>query len=143
MTQVVLHEPQQTDRTTAAAVHIGAIFAPLIVPIVAYVVTRNKREFVAAHARQSLTETIVLNVLLGAAMLCSTAYTVWRLWNFYQNDWQDFSIWEFIVRFIVGWVLLGILWVVNLIVSIVQALQALRGKWPRSAVRRLTRGKSS
>ncbi len=139
----MLARPEQGDRTAAAAVHIGAIFAPLIVPIVAYVVTRGKREFVAAHARQSLVETIVLNVLLGVALVCSTAYTIYRLLNYYQNDWQDFDLWEFVIRFVVGWILLGILWLINLFVSIAQAVGALNGKWPKSAIKRAARGKSS
>jgi hypothetical protein len=141
MAETALAKPEQGDRSLAAAVHAGAIFFPLLVPLVAYFVTRTSRPFVAAHARQSLVETIVLNVLIGTAMVVSLGFTIWRLWGYYQNDWQDIDWWGFALRFALWWVAMGVLWVINLVVSIRQALQALRGEWPRSARKRAAKGK--
>src|SRR6185503_7704282 len=92
-----LHSPAKSERTAAAAVHIGAIFAPIWVPLVAYVVTHRTKKFIAEHARQSLTETLILNVCIGAAMVGSFCYTVWRVWSIYQEgldkvDWGS-AIW--------------------------------------------------
>ncbi len=140
-----LVKPEQSERSTAAAVHIGAIFVPIWVPLIAYFVTRKRREFVAAHARQSLVETLVLNVLIGIAMLGSLCYTVWRVYTLYQGgveniDWSD-VIWQSLLRLGVWWLAMGVLWLINTIVSVRQAMQALRGEWPKSVRKRAARGR--
>ncbi len=120
---------------TAAAIHVGSIFSPILLPAIAYVVTRQRGGFVNAHARQSLIEALVLKSLLFFAFLCSATYTAYRLWNYYQNDWQGFEWSEFLVRFIVGWITLFILEAINFFVSVRQALRAFAGKWPRREAR--------
>lgn len=127
----ILLKPTDSERALAAAVHIGSIFSPILLPAISYAVTRSKKGFVSAHARQSLVETLVLKVFLFVAFVCSASYTAYRLWNYYQNDWQGFEWQEFLVRFIVGWIALAILEIINLIVSIRQAIRAFAGKWPR------------
>ena len=92
-------EVTQGDRTTAAAMHVGSIFAPVLVPAVSYVAFRRSSRFVAAHSLQALYETFALNLLLLVVGIASLSYTAVRLYGYYQNDWQDFSIWEFLVRF--------------------------------------------
>jgi hypothetical protein len=106
-------------------------------------VTRKDREFVAAHARQSLVETLVLNVLIGIAMFGSLCFTLLTAYNLYQDglgnvDWWDVT-WRALLRIGVWWLAMGVLWVVNTIVSIRQALQAHRGEWPRSVRKRMAR----
>jgi uncharacterized membrane protein len=138
-----LTKPDQGERTTAAAVHIGAIFAPIWVPLIAWIVTHKNRKFVAAHARQSLMETLVLNVLIGIAMVASLTYTVFRIYNLYQEGFENVDwgpvIWQTLLRIGAWWLAMGILWLINLIVSIRQAAQAMRGEWPRSERKRLAR----
>lgn len=138
-----LAKPDQGERTAAAGVHVGSIFVPLWVPLIAFLLTRNKRPFVAAHARQALVEAIVLNVLIGIAMLASFAFTVWRAYSLYQEglgnvDWWD-VLWKSLLRIGIWWLAMGILWVINFFVSVRQTLQALKGEWPRSAAKRLER----
>lgn len=138
-----LYKPEQGDKTTAAAVHIGAIFAPIWVPLIAWIVTGKNKKFVAAHARQSLTETLVLNILIGIAMIASLSYTAWRIYSLYQQGFENVDwgpvIWQSVLRIGIWWLAMGILWVINLVVSIRQAMQALRGEWPKSAVKRAAR----
>jgi hypothetical protein len=138
-----LAKPEQGERTTAAMVHIGAIVFPIWVPLIAWVVARKDRPFVAAHAKQSLVETLVLNVLIGIAMVASFAYTVWRVYDMYQRGFDDVDwwgvAWESLLRIGIWWLVMGILWLINLFVSIRQASQALKGEWPRSVRRRMAR----
>ena len=124
----------------AAAMHVATIPAPIVAPLVGLVAARKSR-YVRAHALQALYETVILNIALAVVMTCSFIYTLTRLWTFYQNDWQGFSLTEFLLRFLVGWILLSILAGINAIVSIRQALKANAGHWPRQAriVRALTR----
>jgi uncharacterized membrane protein len=143
MATTTLAKPEQNERTTAALVHVGAIFVPIWIPLIAYLVTRKDREFVAAHARQSLVETLVLNVLIGIAMLGSLCYTVVGLYTLWQGgveniDWSE-VVWQSLLRLGVWWLVMGVLWLINTIVSVRQALQAHRGEWPRSARRRAAR----
>jgi uncharacterized membrane protein len=143
MATTVLAKPDQTERSAAAGVHVGAIFVPIWVPLIAYVVTRRNRPFVAAHARQSLVETFVLNVFIGIAMLGSLAYTVWRVWSMYQEGFENVdwwaAVWQSLLRIGIWWLVMGILWVINLFVSLRQAGMAYRGEWPKSAVKRAAR----
>ena len=140
MASTTLAKPEQGERTTAAAVHIGAIFAPIWVPAIAWLVTRKDRPFVAAHAKQSLVETLVLNVLIGVAMLGSLVYTIGSIYSMYQQgfenvDWVEAG-WGALLRLGFWWLAMGVLWVINLVVSIRQAVQALNGTWPKSVRRK-------
>jgi hypothetical protein len=135
-----LAAPDQTERAAAAAVHIGAMFAPIWVPLGAFLLTHRSRKFIAEHARQSLTETILLNVCIGVAMVASLTYTALSIWSFYQQgldrvDWGS-VVWQSLLRMGAWWLLMGILWVVNFVVSLRQASQALRGEWPKATLRR-------
>lgn len=118
--------------------HIGSIFAPILVPAVVYVLSR-RISFVRSHAFQALYETIVLNILLFVVGTVSLCYTAFRLWNFYQNDWQGFSWFEMVVRFAVGWLLLGLLGLINTAISLRQAYQAYQGEWPTRETRKALR----
>lgn len=141
---VVLAKPEQVERSAAAGIHIGAIFVPIWVPLIAYVVTHRSRPFVAAHARQSLVETLVLNVFIGIAMVVSLAYTIVGLYGLYQEGFENADwwsvVWKALLKMGIWWLVMGVLWVVNLFVSIRQAGMAYRGEWPKSAVKRASRG---
>jgi uncharacterized membrane protein len=118
------------DRRLAALLHLSCIPAPIVAPVVGICLFRRNR-FVTAHALQCLYETLVLNILLGIAILASFAYTLSRLWHHYQTGWQDFSLVEFGLRFLVGWLALGILAGINTLLAIRAALRANGGAWPR------------
>ena len=141
MPVTALAVPAKEDRIAAAAVHIGSIFAPLLVPAIAFLVARGRRPFVAAHARQALVETVVLNVLIAIAIVVSLCFTVSRLWGYYQNGWQDIDWWGFAARLLFWWVADAVLWLINLVVSIRQAVGALNGVWPRAERKMLGRAR--
>ena len=126
-----LAKPQVTDKYLAAAVHISSIFWPLLGPIVGWAFFR-RNSFVAAHSKQALKETIVLNILVFTAGAISLSYTIFRIYHYVQTNWRDFSWQEFVLRFLIGWIVLGLLEVVNTVVSVRQALLAIQGRWPKS-----------
>ena len=127
----VTAETSTTDRGWAAAVHIASIPWPLIGPFVGWLLFRKRSAFVAAHAKQALFETIILNLGLFVVGLASFTYTVTRIVHYAQTNWQDFSWQEFLIRFLVGWILLALLGLFNLVWSVKQAWDAWRGKVPR------------
>lgn len=134
MAAPVIPEPvakpvSSSDRSLAAGVHVASIIWPLLGPIVGWVVFRSK-PFVAAHARQALLETLVLKVGLFLALVGSTVYTVTRIAHFVQTNWADFSWQEFVLRFVIGWIVLGLLGFFNTVMSVVQAIRAFQGRWP-------------
>ena len=125
-----LAEPSVADRRLAALLHLGTIPAPIVAPIVGICLFRKNR-YVTAHALQCLYETLVLNILLGIAIVASFTYTLTRLWHHYQTDWQNFSLTEFLLRFLVGWLLLGLLALINTIQALRAAAKANGGAWPK------------
>lgn len=135
MAEVVRTELGSDERSAAMGVHIGAIFAPIWVPLIGYLLTRGRKPFIAAHARHALIDTLVLNGLIFIAMVTSLVFTVSRIWGYYRAGWEDIDWWGFVIRFAVWWIAMGILWVINLIVSIRRAMGAWRGDWPSTARR--------
>lgn len=125
----VVPEVNQTDRSLAAGVHVASIIWPLLGPVIGWVVFRGK-PFVAAHAKQALLETLVLKVGLFVAFVASTVYTVTRIVHFVQTNWVDFTWQEFLLRFVVGWIVLALLGFFNTVMSVVQAIRAFQGRWP-------------
>ncbi|MBS1714144.1 MAG: DUF4870 domain-containing protein [Armatimonadetes bacterium] len=123
--------PTPFDRGWAAAVHVASIPWPLIGPLVGWALFHRKSRYVASHAKQALLETIVLNLGLFIVGLASFCYTVVRVVHYFQTNWADFSWQEFLVRFLVGWILLALLQVFNVVWSVKQAVDAWRGKLPK------------
>lgn len=123
--------PTRADRGWAAAVHVASIPWPLIGPLVGWALFAKKSRYVAAHAKQALLETIVLNVGLFVLALASFTYTVVRIVHYVQTNWADFSWQEFLIRFLVGWILLGLLELFNIVWSVKQAVDAWNGKVPK------------
>ena len=130
MTLKLVEPLQSKDRSLAVAVHISSIFWPLIGPLAGLVLTK-KGSFAHSHSKQALLETIVINVALFCICLISITYTLWRISHFIQTHWVDFHWQEFVIRFIVGWILLVVLEIVNIAISLRQALHAWQGKWPK------------
>jgi uncharacterized Tic20 family protein len=125
-------EPTHTERSTAALMHVSSLFAPILAPAAVYVISRKKSEFVAAHSLRAIKEWLVLNVSLLVVGAVSLSYTIYRLIDLYNKNWEGFSIWEFLLRFLIGYILLSILGFFMAIITIGQALQAYKGRWPKS-----------
>lgn len=81
-----------------------------------------------AHAKRSLTETLVIQGVLLIAGAISLTYSLWSLYVQYQNDWKDFSITAILLKAVVAWAIVGLLEVVNTIQAVGMALKAYRGE---------------
>ena len=122
--------PPARDRTLAATMHVATIFAPIIAPVVALAIGR-KSPFLTAHGMRSLKETLLLQFAFFTAAIISVSYTIMSLWGHYQTDWKDFSFWPMLARFAIGWLLLGLLELVNIVCAVRMAIRAYRGEWPK------------
>ena len=108
--------------------HVGSILAPIVAPVACYVISFRRSSFVSAHSLKAMKEWLVLNLTLLLVGVCSISYTIYRLVDLYHKDWKGFSIWEFFLRFAVGYVLFAILGFVTAVISIRQAIKAYRGE---------------
>ena len=135
-TGLTLPRPNARERLGGAMVHVGAIFAPILFPIGAYLFARKKAVYVAAHARQSLVETLLLNVFIGLAIVVSLSFTIAHIVHLYQEGVENIDwIKELLsagIKMLVSYLLLALLCFINTVVSIVQAIKAYQGEWPKS-----------
>lgn len=127
---LVLGEASLAERRLAALVLGVSIFVPILAPLVGLALFR-RHKFVTAHALQALYGLIVVKLLLFLALVCSLAFTIYSLWGHYQTGWENFSIWPMLIRFGVGWLLLMILAGINFVVSVLDAIRAWQGRWPK------------
>jgi hypothetical protein len=134
-TSIVDDPVSLNERRLAAAVHVGSIAAPIVVPGVAWVIGQRS-PFIKGHAQKALIDFLLLKVALFVAIVASSIYTISRLITLYQNDWKGFDVTEFLIRFVVGWALLAILGAITTICSLREAWQAYNGKWPRRFAKR-------
>jgi hypothetical protein len=120
--------PSVEERRYAAAMHLGSMFAPFVVPAAVWAFARSRQmPYVAQHARRALVESIVWKLLFVVGATLSLVYTVSRLWGSYQQDWVGFDWREFAVRAVIGWAIVIALGVWNLLTSLRQAHKAYQG----------------
>ena len=124
-------EITQKDKTLAAGVNVAAIFFPYLGPIVGGIIG-SKSPYVKFHAYRNLIQQILSTIIIGFLMACSLAYSIYSLYN-NQKDGIDLSKIDWVpmlMKTIVIWVLLALWGLINTILSIGDALQALRGELP-------------
>lgn len=124
-------EITQKDKTLAAGVNVAAIFFPYMGPIAGAIVGSNS-PYVKFHAYRNLIQQIISTIIIGFLMACSLAYSIYSLYN-NQKDGFDLSKIEWVpilMKAAITWALLGIWGLINIILSIGDALQALRGEVP-------------
>jgi uncharacterized membrane protein len=124
-------EITQRDKTLAAGVNVAAIFFPYMGPIVGSIIG-SKSPYVKFHAYRNLIQQVVSAIIIGFLMACSLAYSVYSLYN-NQKDGFDLSKIEWVpilMKAAITWALLALWGVINTILSIGDALQALRGQLP-------------
>jgi uncharacterized Tic20 family protein len=123
-----VEQTQGRERAVAAAMHVGSIFAPVVVPAVVWAWQGRESAFVAAHAKKALKEALVWKLLFLIGAVVSLAYTISRLIGYYQANWEGFSFTEFLVRMVVVWLLVSVLGIVNTLLSVRQAMAAFQGR---------------
>ena len=121
-----------SERTTAAAVNISAIFCPYLGPIVGAVLA-GKSKFVRFHAYRCLIEQILSTLIIGILVIFSLAFTIYSLSNTMEGafDWHKVDWQTIVIKSVVTYLLLALWGVINTILSIRDAIEALRGDLPR------------
>ncbi len=122
-----------------ALVHIGAIFGPIWLPLAAWFVLRRSSAFVAAHAWQEFREAILWKGFLLVIGIVSLSITITRLIHHFQTEWREFSWQEVALRVAISLTVFAVLWVWNLVQALMHARAALRGMWPKLALREMVR----
>ena len=135
-TGLTLPRPNARERLGGAAVHVGAIFAPILFPIGAYLFARKKAVYVAAHARQSLVETLWLNVFIGLAIVISLSFTIAHVIHVYQEGLENVDWVKELLsagnKILISYLVLLLPGLINTIGSIGHAIQAYPGALPQS-----------
>lgn len=91
------------ERLWATLVHIGGIFFNFIPALIAYLVVKDRGPFVRAHTATALNFQLTL---LIASVVAGVLTIV-----------------------LIGFVLLAVIWVANIVFSIIAAIKANRGEW--------------
>ncbi|MBS1727180.1 MAG: hypothetical protein JST51_10710 [Armatimonadetes bacterium] len=121
----------QRERVLAAAVNVAAIFFPYMGPIVGLVVAARS-PYVKFHAFRALIEQVVATVVIGLLIVASLAYSVYSIRESMADGFDLSKInWvALLVKSLATWILLGLWEAVNVVLSIRDALEALRGDVP-------------
>lgn len=131
----------QAEKGYAAAVHLVSLFAPLWGPLIGVVVARGRSRYVEVHAWKALKEYFLLTLAYLIYGGISITFFLIRLYQLYQDDWQNIPWGQFILRFAIGWVVFFLIGIVLLVLNLIQAWRAWQGEWPKSEVRKLDRQK--
>jgi len=133
VTELTNFEPAERERQGAALAHASGIFFPVLGPLAVFFAA-GKSRFVRYHALHSFVGMLLLNIVLFTLGAISIAYSLAGLWEQYQNDFKDFSIWPILLKSVVVWIVFGLIGLVNTVVNVVQAYRAYRGNWPGKSV---------
>jgi uncharacterized membrane protein len=128
-TQLQLSDLTPIDRQGAAAAHLAGIFFPFLGPIVVFALG-HRSTFTRYHAVHSLVGMFLLNIGLLVLGAISLGTSLWMLWQHYQDDFQNFSWWQVLLKMAATWIVLLLIGLINMIVNLVQGLRAYRGIWP-------------
>lgn len=122
-----------SEKQGAAAAHASGIFFPLLGPIIVFFLGR-KSKYVSYHAMHSFVGMLLLNLFLLTLGAISIGYSVYNLYQHYQEEFKNFVWWHVLVKSVAVWIVVALIGVVNTLVNIVQAIRALNGEWPRKSL---------
>lgn len=119
---------QQHEKSLACAMHIASIPFPWMAPIVGILVSRNL-PFVKHHSWRALKGQLITAAIIGTVTIASLSYSIYNLYQDYQNGFKDFDIWSILIKSVVMWVGFFLFGLWNTVASVIDALRALRGEW--------------
>lgn len=122
-----------SERQGAAAAHASGIFFPLLGPIIVFAVG-NKSKYVRYHALHSFIGMLLLNIVLLTLGAISIGYSLYNLYEHYQEEFKNFVWWHVLVKSVAVWIVLALIGLVNTVVNIVQAIRAYNGQWPKKSL---------
>ncbi len=126
-----MNQFKEHEKVLAATVNVSAIFVPYLGPIIGIIVGA-KSPYVKYHAYRNLIEEIMSFLVITFLIICSLSYTIYSLYHSQRDGFDLAKIdWVTIIfKAVLTWLLLGLWTVVNTLLSIRDAIQALSGKLP-------------
>jgi len=121
---------QQHEKSLACAMHVASIPFPWMAPIIGILVS-GSLPFVKHHSWRALKGQLITVAIIGTVTVASLSYSIYNLYQDYQNGFKDFNIWPILIKSVVMWVGLFLFGLWNTVSSIIDALRALRGDWCR------------
>lgn len=97
-----MHKPDNNEKNIATITHLGGILFSFIPALIVFLLKKDDSPYIAAHAREALNFQITL--LIGQML----AYVL--------------------VFVLVGFLLLGVIWLINVIFCIVAAIASSKGE---------------
>jgi len=125
--------PSPSERSMAALAHASGIFFPLLGPLCFWLFAPKSR-FVRFHALHALIGALLLNLLLFTLAAISIAISIVGLYRQYREGWQDFSLWQIVIKSAVTWVVFALIGLANTVMNVMQALAAQRGEMPARGI---------
>ena len=116
--------PPLDERRLACGVHLAGLAAPILAPVVAMAVFREK-PFVVAHARRALTGELLLRAFLAFVFLVGAIFFLRNAWIMIQAGSVDWP--RLILGLLARLLFLGILGAIGIVGSLRAALRAYRG----------------
>lgn len=121
--------PTQKEQNIAAIMHLAAIPAPYLGPIIA-AITNRKSKFILFHALSAMISQVLTTLLLGSISIASIAYSLYDLygknWDISQIDWK-----MTLIKTAVVWLMLGLFALWNVVTAISLALRTYSHGWPK------------
>lgn len=127
---LTFQEATPWQRRFAAVIQATSIFFPILAPVIGLAIFR-KVPFVAAHALQAIYGFFGVKLTLFLVMATSFILGVVHLIGAIQTGFEDFSIWPTVFRMGIVLVILGLLAMINFVVSVRDCIRALNGSWPK------------
>lgn len=127
--------PTKEERHWAAACHVLSIPFPYLSPILFFALKRGSSRFVALHAAKAFFETILLNIVLFIGLAISLAFTLAKVWEAIETRGQSLTwddLWAALIKAAATWIILAVVSLVYTILSVLQAIEAMHGKWKSS-----------
>jgi uncharacterized membrane protein len=128
--------PTETERVMACIAHAVSLPLPVIAPAVLYFIHRRTSRFVSAHALTAAFESVLLNVAIALVVGASFAITISQVYRMVMEG-QD-PTFEMVLgtalRAVGLWVGLGVVGLIYLVRTVVQAFRAYQGDEPRGFV---------
>ncbi len=119
--------PTATERNTAAIGHLVSIPFPIWGPVIFYFLHRKSSRFVSLHAVNILIGGLIQSMLLATALVVSALISLGQFLQNPQFTWD--LLWAILVKAAVVWVILGVIYVVDVVKSILSASRAQKGEW--------------
>lgn len=119
---------KQHEKSLACVMHLASIPFPWLAPIIGILVS-GEMPFVKHHSWRALRGQIISVLIIGTVTAISLGFSIYNLYQQYQEGFKDFDIWAVVIKSVVVWAGLFLFGLWNTVASIIEAMRALKGDW--------------